>query len=80
MAAGERATRGAADPSSPLLSYETTLHDALSMLLGLAVQTGVVVDAAGRYAGVVTVDTIAGVLREAMNDPLPSPVPEGEGA
>jgi osmoprotectant transport system ATP-binding protein len=79
MAAGERATRGAADPSSPLLSYETTLHDALSMLLGLAVQTGVVVDAAGRYAGVVTVDTIAGVLREAMNDPLPSPLPEGEG-
>ncbi|HLQ31881.1 MAG TPA: ABC transporter ATP-binding protein [Chloroflexota bacterium] len=69
MAAGERATRGAADPSSPLLSYETTLHDALSMLLGLAVQTGVVVDAAGGYAGVVTVDTIAGVLREAMNEP-----------
>jgi osmoprotectant transport system ATP-binding protein len=70
MAAGERATRGLADPSSPFLNLETSLRDALSMLLGLAVRTGVVVDQAGRYTGVVTVETIAGTLRSAIEAPL----------
>jgi len=70
MAAGERATRGLADPSSPFLNLETSLRDALSMLLGLAVRTGVVVDEAGRYTGVVTVETIASTLRSAIEAPL----------
>jgi osmoprotectant transport system ATP-binding protein len=68
MAAGQHVSRDAAEPSSPLLRCDTTLRDALSMLLGLAVQTGVVVDDAGRYLGVVTVQTIAGVLRAAIED------------
>jgi osmoprotectant transport system ATP-binding protein len=66
MAAGERASRGAAEPSSPLLTCDATLRDALSLLLGLAVQTGVVVDGNGRYLGTVTMDAIAATLREAM--------------
>ncbi|MFI5268190.1 MAG: ABC transporter ATP-binding protein [Chloroflexota bacterium] len=74
MAAGERASRGAAEPSSPLLDCDTTLRDALSMLLGLAVQTGVVVDDAGHYIGVVTVQTIAATLRAAIEAPAAEPV------
>ncbi|MBV9119339.1 MAG: ABC transporter ATP-binding protein [Chloroflexi bacterium] len=58
-----------ADPSSPFLSYRTTLRDALSLLLGLAVQTGIVVDDAGRYVGVITVPTIAATLRAAIEAP-----------
>ena len=69
MAAGERASRGAAEPSSPLLTYDTTLRDTLSQLLGLAVQTGVVVDETGRYAGTVTVQQIASTLRAAIESP-----------
>jgi osmoprotectant transport system ATP-binding protein len=74
MAAGERASRGAAEPSSPLLTYDTTLRDALSQLLGLAVQTGVVVDDSGRYAGIVTVQQIASTLRAAIEAPPEVPV------
>jgi osmoprotectant transport system ATP-binding protein len=79
MAAGQRASRGAAEPSSPLLSRGTTLRDALSMLLGLAVQTGVVVDESGRYVGTVTVQTIASTLREAIEGPART-ASVGEGA
>jgi osmoprotectant transport system ATP-binding protein len=69
MAAGERASRGAAEPSSPLLNFNTTLRDALSQLLGLAVQTGVVVDDSGRYVGIITVQSIAATLRAAIEEP-----------
>ena len=62
----EPASPALADPSSPFLNRETTLRDALSNLLGLAVQTGVVVDGDGRYLGVVDVETIASSLRTAM--------------
>jgi osmoprotectant transport system ATP-binding protein len=75
MAAGERASRGLADPSSPFLSLDTTLRDALSMLLGLAVQTGVVVDDAGRYLGTLSVETIAGTLRAAIEAAAEEPAP-----
>ncbi len=75
MAAGERASRGAAEPSSPLLTCDTTLRDALSMLLGLAVQTGVVVDGAGRCLGVVSLQAIAASLRAAISS---SPTAVGE--
>ncbi|HLY64170.1 MAG TPA: ABC transporter ATP-binding protein [Chloroflexota bacterium] len=69
LAPGQHPWRELADASSPLLTYRSTLRDALSMLLGLAVQTGVVVDEAGRYAGVVTVQTIADSLRSAIERP-----------
>src|SRR5581483_2577895 len=77
MAAGERASRGAAEPSSPLLTCDTTLRDALSLLLGLAVQTGVVVDGGGRCLGVVSLQAIAATLRAAIEDSS-SPTAVGE--
>ena len=51
------------DASSPLVHMETTLRDALSMLLASAVQTAVVVDEQGRYAGVVTLDALGSAFR-----------------
>jgi osmoprotectant transport system ATP-binding protein len=51
------------DASSPLVTYETTLRDALSMLLASDVQTAVVVDARGRYLGVLTVDALGTAFR-----------------
>ena len=49
-------------PMSPLLEPETTLKDALSMLLDADVQAGIAVDAEGRVLGLLTVDVIAGLL------------------
>ena len=53
----------AADPSSPFVSFDTTLRDTLSMLLASAVQTAVVVDDGGRYAGVLTLDALSVAFR-----------------
>jgi osmoprotectant transport system ATP-binding protein len=76
----EPASRDLADPSSPFLTRDTSLRDALSNLLGLAVQTAVVVDDDGRYLGVVDVETIARSLRTAIEDGhIRSALPEGEG-
>jgi osmoprotectant transport system ATP-binding protein len=50
--------------TSPLLDRRTTLKDALSMLLDDDVQVGVVVDRRGVYRGLVTVEQIAGFMRE----------------
>jgi osmoprotectant transport system ATP-binding protein len=55
----------AMDPSSPIVTFETTLRDALSMLLASAVQTAVVVDEHGRYAGVLTLDALGTAFRSA---------------
>ena len=52
-----------ASPMSPLLEPQTTLKDALSMLLGADVQAGIVVDPAGRVIGVVSVEAISEVMR-----------------
>ncbi len=49
--------------ASPLLDAETTLKDALSMLLNASVQVGLVVDRKGAYLGVLTVDTIIERMR-----------------
>ena len=49
---------------SPLLEPETTLKDALSMLLGADVQAGIVVDPAGRVTGLVTAESIAARMRD----------------
>ncbi|GAC1320800.1 MAG: betaine/proline/choline family ABC transporter ATP-binding protein [Chloroflexota bacterium] len=51
------------DASSPLVHLETTLRDALSMLLASAVQTAVVVDERGRYLGVVTLENVGQAFR-----------------
>jgi len=51
------------DASSPLVTFETTLRDALSMLLASAVQTAVVIDERGRYAAVLTLDTLGVAFR-----------------
>jgi osmoprotectant transport system ATP-binding protein len=51
------------DASSPLIHFETTLRDALSMLLASAVQTAVVVDERGRYAGVLTLEELGEAFR-----------------
>jgi len=67
--ASATASSGEADPSSPFLTCDTSLRDALSQLLGLAVQTGVVVDEQGRYLGVVALQTIAEALRKAIEAP-----------
>src|SRR5579864_8479870 len=51
------------DASSPLVHHETTLRDALSMLLASAVQTAVVVDERGRFSGTLTLDELGQAFR-----------------
>jgi osmoprotectant transport system ATP-binding protein len=51
------------DASSPLVTLETTLRDALAMLLASAVQTAVVVDERERYLGVLTIDILGEAFR-----------------
>jgi osmoprotectant transport system ATP-binding protein len=53
-----------ATPGAPTVQPETTLRDALSMLLGSSVQLGVVVDERERVIGLVSVDAIGERLRE----------------
>jgi osmoprotectant transport system ATP-binding protein len=57
-----------ADPSSPVVTFDTTLRDALSMSLATAVQTAVVVDERGTYQGVVTLDALGAAFRAAPVD------------
>src|SRR5712691_9030578 len=59
------------DASSPLVTFETTLRDALSMLLASAVQTAVVVDARGKYVGVLTLEGLGTAFR---SEPKPEAV------
>jgi osmoprotectant transport system ATP-binding protein len=51
------------DASSPLVTFESTLRDALSMLLASAVQTAVVVDEHGRFLGELTVEALGTAFR-----------------
>jgi len=60
------------DASSPLVHHETTLRDALSMLLTSLVQTAVVVDDQGRYLGTLTLDELGLAFR---SDPTPQSAP-----
>jgi osmoprotectant transport system ATP-binding protein len=48
---------------SPLLEPETTLRDALSLLLDAGVRTGIVVDRRGHPLGLARIDAIAELLR-----------------
>jgi osmoprotectant transport system ATP-binding protein len=52
-----------ATPGAPTVEPETTMRDALSMMLGSSVQLGVVVDESGRVKGLISVDAISAVLR-----------------
>jgi ABC-type proline/glycine betaine transport systems, ATPase components len=56
-------------PGSPTLEPESTLRDALSVMLGSSVQLGVVVDDAERVLGVISVDAISEVLRAPVGRP-----------
>jgi osmoprotectant transport system ATP-binding protein len=61
---------GSVDASSPLVHFETTLRDALAMLLASTVQTAVVVDERDRVQGVLTVDALGMAFRsDAPVDP-----------
>ena len=62
---GARLARSHADPSSPSFPRETRLRDALSQLLSSSVRTGIVVDDAQRYLGVLTLDALLVVLAKA---------------
>jgi osmoprotectant transport system ATP-binding protein len=50
-------------PASPLLEPETTLKDALSMMLASDVQAGIAVSHQGRVRGLLTLDRIGELLR-----------------
>jgi osmoprotectant transport system ATP-binding protein len=56
-------------PGSPTLEPESTLRDALSVMLGSSVQLGVVVDDEERVLGVISVDAISEVLRTPASRP-----------
>jgi len=69
-----------ATPMSPLLDRRTTLKDALSMMLDADVQTGIVVDRAGRLRGVLTVEAIAAVLRPSADPEVIAAGTSGAGS
>jgi osmoprotectant transport system ATP-binding protein len=51
------------DTPAPIVQPETTLRDALSMLLASVAQMAVVVDERGAYQGVLTLDTVGAAFR-----------------
>jgi osmoprotectant transport system ATP-binding protein len=55
------------EATSPLVHHESTLRDALSMLLTTLVQTAVVVDERGRYDGILTLGELGTAFR---SDPV----------
>jgi osmoprotectant transport system ATP-binding protein len=63
---------------SPLLEADTTLRDAISLLLDGAVRSGIVVDEAGRARGLVTVESIMALLHDddETASPADPPTPE----
>jgi osmoprotectant transport system ATP-binding protein len=75
-------TVGSVDTAAAVVQVETTLRDALSILLASAVQMAVVVDEGGLHQGVLTLDTVGAAFRsEAAADldrtrqePTPEPV------
>jgi osmoprotectant transport system ATP-binding protein len=70
LTSDEPLTADNVDASSPLVTFETTLRDALSMLLASAVQTAVVVDERGKYAGILTLEGLGMAFRA---EPAPEP-------
>ncbi len=64
-------TEAMAVPMSPLLSPETTLKDALSLMLDADVHSGIVVDRAGKAVGLLTTEMIGIFLREQAGQVAP---------
>jgi osmoprotectant transport system ATP-binding protein len=58
-----------AAPGSPTVQPETTLRDALSVMLSSSVQLGVVVDERERVLGLISVDAISATLGRAPVEP-----------
>ena len=58
-----------ATPGSPTVQPETTLRDALSVMLSSSVQLGVVVDERERVLGLISVDAISATLGGASVEP-----------
>jgi osmoprotectant transport system ATP-binding protein len=52
-------------PPEPLLDQDSTLRDALSAMLGSAMQEGLVVDQRGRLLGTLSIEAVSSVLRQA---------------
>jgi osmoprotectant transport system ATP-binding protein len=52
-------------PPEPLLDRDSTLRDALSAMLGSAMQEGIVVDERGRLLGTLSIEAVSSVLRQA---------------
>jgi osmoprotectant transport system ATP-binding protein len=69
---GDVARAADASPVGPLVEPETTVKDALSMLLANEVQAGIVTDRQGRPLGLITVESIGVALR-----PPSAPAPAG---
>jgi osmoprotectant transport system ATP-binding protein len=61
---------------APRFLPDVSVRDALSELLASPEQVGVVVDAHGEYLGVLTLESLAGALREALLAPEPVGSPE----
>jgi osmoprotectant transport system ATP-binding protein len=51
-------------PPEPLLDQDSTLRDALSAMLGSAMQEGLVVDQRGRLLGTLSIEAVSSVLRQ----------------
>ena len=68
-----RVERARATPPGPLIEPESTVRDALSMLLANEVQAGIVVDRTGRPLGLITVESIGVALRPASGAPGAAP-------
>jgi len=66
LAAGGAVSAEAATAVGPLIEPETTVKDALSLLLANEVQAGVVADRKGRPLGLITVESIGVALRPAV--------------
>ena len=62
-----------ATPPGPLIEPESTVKDALSMLLANEVQAGIVTDRHGRPLGLITVESIGVALRPASGAPVAAP-------
>ncbi len=57
---------------SPLLGLDTTLRDALSLLLDEGVRTGIVVDEGGRPRGLASLDSITALLQDEEDERSPA--------
>ncbi len=67
---------GYADPTSPLFDRRTTLKDATSRLLDQEVNSGVVVDRAGRVMGLLSLQSVMDWMQSARSLDVPKDIAE----